>query len=263
MFQSRFFVALALALGAAAVETQVILGTAGDFVILAKSGISTVPASAITGDIGVSPITGASMTGFSEIKDSSGKMATSGQVTGTMFAADYNAPTPVKMTAAVSDMETAYTDAAGRPNEVAARINLGAGIVGGVFGGMTAPLTPGVYTWGTDVKITGDIYLDAEDHPEAVFILQTSGNVIFDANFNVILVNGARADSVFWQVAGLVVAGAGAHLEGVFLVKTMAAFITGSSLTGRMLAQTAVTLQTTTIDASAAEIEAPMYGLRA
>ncbi|KAJ1449127.1 hypothetical protein M885DRAFT_419440, partial [Pelagophyceae sp. CCMP2097] len=226
----------------------VILGTAGDFVILAKSGISTVPASAITGDIGVSPITGASMTGFSEIKDSSGKMATSGQVTGTMFAADYNAPTPVKMTAAVSDMETAYTDAAGRPNEVAARINLGAGIVGGVFGGMTAPLTPGVYTWGSDV----DVYLASSIYvsggPDDIFILQTTGDVVVASDVRVVLDGGAVAENIFWQVAGAVRVGARAHLEGVFLVKTYCAFVTGSSLNGRILAQTAVTLQAATIN---------------
>jgi len=245
MFQSRFFVALALALGAAALETEVILGTAGDFVILAKSGISTVPASAITGDIGVSPITGASMTGFSEIKDSSGKMATSGQVTGTMFAADYNAPTPVKMTAAVSDMETAYTDAAGRPNEVAARINLGAGIVGGVFGGMTAPLTPGVYTWGSDVNVADDIYFAGE--ADSVFILQISGNVAVASGKKFFLVGGALAKNIFFQVAGFVTAGTTSHLEGIFLVATKAVFETGSSLNGRILTQTAVTLDAATI----------------
>jgi hypothetical protein len=38
------------------------LGGAGNFVILAKSGISTVPTSAVTGNIGVSP---AAATGFS------------------------------------------------------------------------------------------------------------------------------------------------------------------------------------------------------
>src|SRR3989339_1670007 len=45
------------------------LGTAGNFVILTKSGISTVPSSAITGDIGVSPIDQTAITGFSLILD--------------------------------------------------------------------------------------------------------------------------------------------------------------------------------------------------
>src|ERR1700690_2410427 len=49
---------------AKAAQLPVNLGTAGNYVILAKSGISTVPTSAITGDIGVSPISATAITGF-------------------------------------------------------------------------------------------------------------------------------------------------------------------------------------------------------
>ena len=60
-------------------------GTAGNYVILAKSGISTVPASIITGNIAVSPITAAAMTGFEDgfatmELDPSGQFSTSSQV---------------------------------------------------------------------------------------------------------------------------------------------------------------------------------------
>jgi hypothetical protein len=48
-------------------------------------------------------------------------------------------------------------------------------------------------------------------------------------------------------VAGFVDAGTTSHLEGIFLVKTKAVFKTGSSLNGRILAQTACTLDTATI----------------
>ncbi|MDO8727804.1 MAG: ice-binding family protein, partial [Candidatus Methanoperedens sp.] len=97
---------------ASAAQTPVNLGTAGNFVILAKSGISTTGTTSITGDIGVSPIDSSAITGFGLIMDSSNKFSTSSLVTGKVYAADYTTPTPATMTAAISDMETAYTDAA-------------------------------------------------------------------------------------------------------------------------------------------------------
>ena len=95
----------ALALTAIGGPAPVNLGTAGNFAILAKSGISTVPTSAVTGDMGVSPIAATAMTGFSLILDSTGTFSTSSQVTGKAYAADYTSPTPSNLTTAVSNME--------------------------------------------------------------------------------------------------------------------------------------------------------------
>jgi hypothetical protein len=234
-------------------ETNVSLGSAGDYVILAKTGISTVPDSAITGDIGVSPITGLAMTGFSFsiASDEHGEtFSTSTQLTGQAFAADYGGATETKLTTAVLDMEAAYTDAAGRLNPDAARINLGAGILG-VAGGAIDPLTPGVYTFGTGVTITSDIYFDGSDTD--IFIIQIAGNLVQAANKNVILQGGALAKNIIWQVAGYVSVGAGAHMEGTLLVKTAVTFVTGSSLNGRVLTQTACNLQVATITEPAAD----------
>jgi hypothetical protein len=222
-------------------EPPVDLGTAEDYAILAKTGIST-EQSVITGDIGVSPIAGESMTGFSFTMDDDGQFSTCAQSNGKAYAADYDVPTPARMTTAVSNMETAYTDAAGRANEDAARKNLGGGTLGGAFGGKNAPLTPGVYTFGTDIKITDDIYFEG-DEGNNVFVIQITGNVFQAANKNVILANGALAKNIFWQISGNVEVGAGAHLEGILLVKTDITFITKSSLTGRVLTQTACNLQ--------------------
>ncbi|MBC8094590.1 MAG: DUF3494 domain-containing protein, partial [Akkermansiaceae bacterium] len=69
------------------------LGTAANYVVLAKSGISTVPPAAVTGNLGVSPIDSTAITGFSLIMDVSGEFATSSQVTGNIFAPDYATPT--------------------------------------------------------------------------------------------------------------------------------------------------------------------------
>ncbi|MEI7901079.1 MAG: ice-binding family protein, partial [bacterium] len=222
-------------------ELPVFLGSAGDFVILAKTGISTVPNSDITGDMGVSPIFATAITGFSLIMDSSGEFSTSTQVTGKIYAKDYMVPTPTKMTTAISNMETAYTDAAGRtiPNN----INLGA-IAGGDrdIGGLT--LTPGLHTWSTGVLISTDVWLDAAGNPDAVFIFQIAGDLTLASYKKVILSGGAQAKNIFWQVAG----GAGAiigtysHFEGVILAQTAINVRTGASFNGKLLAQTDVNL---------------------
>jgi hypothetical protein len=230
-------------------EDLVNLGTADDYVILTKSGISTVSPSVITGDIAVSPIAATAMTGFELAMSVTSDFSTdtSEQVVGgyKAYASDYAVPTPSVLTTAVSDMETAYTDAAGRPNPNAARKNIGGGLLGGDFGGPDSPLTPGVYTFGSDVSLTGNIHFEGSS--TAVFIIQIAGNLIQAANYNVILGNNQKAENIFWQVAGFVTVEAGAHMEGILLVKTAVTFITGSSLYGRVLAQTACDLQKATI----------------
>jgi ice-binding like protein len=209
------------------------LGTAGDFVILAKSGISTVPSSALTGDIGVSPIDETAITGFSATMDASNQFATSVQVTGKIYAADDSAPTPTKMTTAVSDMETAYTDAAGR-TVPAAVTELGAGDISGLT------IAPGLYKWGTGVLINSDITLSGG--PNDVWVFQISQGLTQASATHVILAGGALAKNVFWQTFGAVSIGTNAHFEGVILSQTSIDVGTGASVNGRLLAQTAVTL---------------------
>jgi hypothetical protein len=235
------------------VETAVPIGHAGNYVILAKTGITNVVGSAVTGNIAVSPITATAMTGFTLIADSAGAFATSSQVTGEVFAASYLGDTPTILTTAVSDMETAYTNAAGRPNPDAARNNYGDGILSGDFGGPTTQLTAGVYTWTTGVHITGNLHFKGTDTD--IFIIQIAGNLDQDANFDVVLEAGDStspndkplAVNIFWQIAGSATVGAGAHMEGILLAKTAVTFVTGSSLNGRVFTQTACNLQMATI----------------
>src|ERR1035437_6320573 len=173
------------------------LGTAGNFVILSKSGVSTVPSSVVTGDIGISPIAHTAITGFSETMDLSNKFSTSAQVVGKIYAADYTAPTPTNMTTAVSDMEIAYTDAAGRT--FPGFTELGAGEIGGLT------LVPGLYKWGTDVSISTDVTLSGG--PTDVWIFQISGRLNEANAARVTLAGGALAKNIFWQVAGAVTLG--------------------------------------------------------
>ena len=203
------------------------LGSAGGFAILSKTGITDVYASAIVGDVGTSPITGAAL------------LLTCGEVSGRTFTVDAAGPLPCAindatfLTAAVGDMGFAYDDAAGRlyPDVT----ELGAGEIGGLT------LQPGLYKWGTGVLITTDVTLAGG--PNDVWILQVAGTLNQGNATRVTLAGGARAKNIFWQVAGAVTIGTTAHFEGVVLAKTMIAVNTGASVTGRLLAQTAVTLQ--------------------
>ena len=225
----------------AELNPRVDLGTAGDYVILTKSGISSVSPSTITGDIAVSPIAGTAITGFSLTLAPDGKSSTSTQLAGTAYAASYIAPTPSHLTVAVGEMGTAYTDAAGRPNEDATRIDIGSA---GDISGET--LTAGVYTFGSDVTMnSGDVYI--EGGADDIFIIQMTGDLKVADGIKVILQGKAQAKNIFWQVAGYVNVGSKAHMEGILLVKTKVTFETDSSLTGRVLAQTACVLQEATI----------------
>ena len=163
--------------------------------------------------------------------------ATSSLVTGKVYAADMAAPTPIKLTTAIGNMETAYTDAAGRPTPK--ELNLGSGSIGGMT------LKSGLYKWDSAVNIGSDLTLNggATD----IWIFQISGDLNLANNFEVLLTGGALPENVFWQVAGIATLGTGSHMEGIILSKTQIILMTSSSINGRLLAQTQVTLDAATV----------------
>ena len=211
------------------------LGTAGNFVILAKTAISNVPTSAITGDLGLSPAAESFITGFSQT-DATG-YATAPEVTGKLYAADMAPPTPINLTTAVADMMTAYTDAAGRPTPDFTNL------LTGNIGGQT--LTPGLYNWTTGV--TAPASLTISGGPNDVWIFQIAGNLSLSTSVNITLSGGAQPKNIFWQVAGSVTLGATSHFEGIILSQTGINLLSGASMNGRALAQTAVTLISNTV----------------
>jgi hypothetical protein len=217
------------------------LGKAATFAILSKSGITNVSPSAITGDLGVSPIAATAITGFGLTLDATGRFSTTPQVTGKVYAADYKSPTPVNLRTAVLNMQAAYTDAAGRPSSGPTFLNTGAGHLGGLT------LTPGVYTWGTSVSIDPGLILTLNGGPTDVWIFQIAGTLTLGSGAQVVLSGGALAKNIFWQVAGVTALGTTAHMEGTILDKTAITFNTGASLNGKALAQTNVTLIKNTI----------------
>ena len=212
------------------------LGTASNYAILAKSGISSVPNSVIIGNIGVSPIASTGITGFSLTMDASNEFSVSDQITGKAYAADYFSPTSSNLTTAISDMQTAYTDAAGR----SANYNE---LYTGDISGQT--LTAGVYKWGTGVSINSDVTLNGG--PNDVWIFQVAKGIKQANGTNIILTGGAQAKNIFWQSSESVNIGTGAHFEGIILGKTNIAMRANASINGRLLAQTAVTLIKSTV----------------
>jgi hypothetical protein len=192
--------------------------SARGYVILAKTGISTVPLSPIIGYIGVSPIGSTVITGFALIMDVDKESSTSAQVDGEVHTAscdELNNFTPTILTSSVSAMETAYNDAAARAEHLG-RTNIATGNLGPVEGAATRQLTPGVYTFTTGVSITNDVYFDCN----GVYIIRMTGALIQTANTSVYLSNGAKSENIFWQITGNVVVGSGAHMEGTMMVNT-------------------------------------------
>lgn len=217
--------------------------TAGNFVILTKTGITNVPTSVITGNIGASPITAAAMddvtcpemAGNSIIYGSDNGYT--GDASTTCFAGSATDNTLVAN--AVLDMGTAYADAAGRTTPDFTELH--AGDIS------DKTLVPGLYKWGNNVLINTTVTLSGSAND--VWIFQIAGDVIQASNTQVSLVGGALAKNVFWQVGGGqgVVIGTDATFEGVVLAEKAVAVRTGATVNGRLLSQTAVTLQSNTV----------------
>ncbi|MDB4960120.1 MAG: hypothetical protein JWP01_119 [Myxococcales bacterium] len=213
---------------------------AGSYAIIAKTGITNVTGSLITGgNLGLSPAAASFVTGFAPVADASGMFATSVAVAppGKIYASNYTAPTPSNLTTAVLAMQTAYTDAAGRSDPDFVNFH------SGDLGGQT--LAPGVYKFGTGVTIPTDVTFSGGAND--TWILQVSNDVDLSASKRVILAGGADAKNIVWQVAGKVTVHANAHLEGVVLCKTGITLQTMATVRGRLFAQTLVAIDNNAI----------------
>lgn len=218
------------------------VASVGSYVVLAKTGISNVTGSSVTGgSLGVSPAAASAITGFSLVADSTNVFSTSASVMAPskIYASNYAPPTPSNLTTAVLKMQTAYTDAAGRTNPD--YLNLGSGNIGG------KTLTPGLYTWGTGVTIPTDVTISGGAND--VWIFQISKDLDVSSAKNVVLSGGAQAKNIFWQVAGNVTIHANAHFEGIVLCQTAITLQTTATMHGRALAQSLVAIDNNAITA--------------
>lgn len=235
-----FALTLALAAGANA-ATPVPLGTAGSFALLAGSGISNTGSTTITGDIGLCCSTN-SITGFGTVT----------QPAGTVYNND---PAGVSLTAQ-NDLDIAYDNAFSQPVTSTGGVDLS------LRGTPANPLLPGVYqsTGRGALSITGGLYLDFQNDPNAVFVFQGDTlTTAAGAAGSVFIVNGGSAPSacnIFWQLASTatgVSLGTNSAFKGTTLALGASTLGTGATVDGRILTRRskAVTLDTNTITRSA------------
>jgi len=228
----------------AAGPAAVNLGGAEALIILAKTGIIDLSASSIDGNIGISPGTDSFISGFDQILDQSGSFATSLKVAGQVFAANYQPPTPANLSTAVGDMQGAYLDASTRiPADFA-------GLYGGDLTGRT--LAPGLYKWNGSVGISaGGVTLAGG--PDDVWIFQITQDLSVGSQAFVSLSGAPKSSNIFWQVAGKTTLGTMSRMRGVVLCATQVVMNPGSTLQGRALAQSSVTLDSSRLSEGASD----------
>ena len=216
-------------------QAAINLGAAGNFVVLAGALISNVPASAITGNIGLSPAAGSGITGLG-----------GPQITGTIYTVDATGPAgsvtdAVGLTTAKGDLTIAYNEAAGR---TATNIVL---LPPGNIGGLT--LTPGLYKSSGALEISsGDLTFDARGNANAIFIIQIASSFNTTSGRQIFLTGGALAKNIFWQVGSSATLGTTSVFKGTIMADQSISVNTGAVVEGRLLARIgAITLISNTI----------------
>jgi len=233
-----------LHLDAATAQTPVNLLSTTRFAILAESEITDVPTSAITGDVGLSPAARSYISGLM-----------SPEVTGSIFAASDGGAVAVMLTQAEGDLTTAYNDAAGRtPVPVGPYLNPGSGNLGGLTlsNGGVYKFTGAALITGSDLTLTGSA--------TNVWIFQIASTLTVDNGIEVVLAGGAQPANIFWQVGTTAALGTTSIFEGTIMAHDAITFGTGATLTGRAMAQTAVTLESTTITIPNQVAAPPIFG---
>jgi Ice-binding-like len=186
------------------------LGKAGSFAAFAQDSVVSgwLPA-VITGDVGVDQAGPEALKGFPP-----------GVIEGEVHVADAAAEQ------VDADIEAAYNDLSGRAAD---------DMVGPQLGGMT--LAPGVYRSTDDLDLDGTLTLDAQGDRDAVFVLQTpqDSSLIAQLNSAVVLINGADACNVFWQVGQDFALFNGSRFAGTVLASRSAALNEGAAVGGRLL----------------------------
>jgi hypothetical protein len=204
-------------------QAPVGLGTAGNFAVLAGSTVTNTGPSVISGSVGLAP--GSAVVGFPP---------------GIVIAGTTQVANGVALQAK-NDLVTAYNDAAGRSSTAT---------VSGDLAGRT--LTPGVYTSASSLGLSGQLTLDAQGNPSAVFVFQAGSSLIVGSGSEINLIGGAQACNVYWKVGSSATIGTSSAFVGNVLALTSITMTTGATLQGSVLARNgAVTLDTNTITRAA------------
>lgn len=188
---------------------QVALGAAGSYTVLSGSAISNIGATAVRGDLGVSP--GSAINGLPVGQPTSGSIHA-----GDSMAAQ-----------AQSDLGAAYALLAA---ESATATMSHADLCGTTLG-------PGVYRFPTAAALSGTLTLDAHGDSSAVFVFQIGTALTTAAGASVVLAGGAQVRHVWWQVGTAATLGIGSAMQGNLLARTSITLGNRASVTGRVLAQ--------------------------
>ena len=199
----------------------VALGTAGSYSVLGATGVANTLGTTLSGDLGLSP--SGLISGFPP-----------GIVNGTTN--DKNAVADQAQT----DRMAAYSDAAGRTADA----NFAGDNNGRTY-------TAGVYYTAGAFALTGTMFLDAENNPDAVFIFNVDAALNTAAASTVSLINGAQAGNVFWRALGAVGTGADSSFSGTIITAGAVTLGARSTLDGRALSAGTVTLSSNTITTTA------------
>jgi len=208
----------ALFFGPSPASAQPYLGAnLSPFAVLAGSAITCTGPGLVTGDMGISPNGASSITGF----------PTPCAVTGATHAADALA------LAAQNELTTAFTTLGTLPCTQ--------DLTGTDLGGLT--LTPGVYCYSTSAQLTGNLTLNAQSNPTAVWVFRTGSTLTAASGSAVTFINGGNPCNVQWHVGSSATLDTTASLQGNILAQASITLNNGASLIGRALARTgAVTL---------------------
>jgi len=196
------------------------LGQAGSFAVLAGSAVSNTGATAVTGDVGVSP--GSAITGFPP-----------GVITGGALHFNDGAAQ-----GAQADLTTAYNMLAGEACNT--------DMTGTDLGGLT--LTSAVYCFASSAQLTGTLTLDAQMDPNAIFVFQVGSTLTTASASSVVVINGGSNCNVFWQVGSSETLGTGTAFVGNSFALTSITLTTGARSNGALLARNGgVTLDTSQV----------------
>ena len=214
--------------GAGECQSPVALGSASNFAILASAAITNIPTSSITGDVGLTPDTGANITGFSA-------PLTCPEVVGRLYAVDSSGPAcalvdAVLLSNAKTDALAAFVNATGAARGTPTPISTN-------LEGLT--FYPGLYESLTsiDLSVGGVLTLDAQGDPNAVFVIRSATAINALSTSQVVLSGGAKAHNVFWSAGSAITLGANSVMKGSLLASTAITLQTGAQLEGRALNQ--------------------------
>ncbi len=228
MFSIRllsFAAALVVSAGLQAQAKLPSLASARGYAVLGSSTVTNDGPTAITGDLGISS-PGITPTGFPP-----------GTLDGTINGGD---PAAAQANA---DMAVVYGALANAASTVE--------LTGQDLGGRT--LAPGVYLFSSSAQLTGDLILDAQNNPYAVFIFQIASMLTTATNSSVTLINqpvrSGKDGSVFWQVGSSATLGTGTAFTGNILAYTSITLVSQTRIAdGRAMAiHGAVTMDSNTV----------------